>query len=221
MEGMLKQEKGNSQDFQQMLANGKPKMTEKEKFEVEKTLSDFEKEEREFRLREVNTAIVENIGIHYLRNFDEKKIRLKNELDERIDEMLKAKKGLILFGDVGVGKTMDLVYIFRRICEHNQKIPISYYFMPELFKRLHQGEEIKLKEFVMLDDWGREYAEPFALSQFESLIEKIYSKEKVLIITTNLTKEQFINRDGWRRVVDRVREMCSILEIPGDSMRHK
>jgi DNA replication protein DnaC len=204
-----------------MLANGKPKMTEKEKIEVEKTLNDFEKEEREFRIREVNTAVSEHIGIHYLRNFDVKKIREKNELDGRIDEILKAKKGLILFGDVGVGKTMDLVYIFRRICEHTQKIPISYYFMPELFKRLHQGEEIKLKEFVMLDDWGREYAEPFALSQFESLIEKIYSKEKVSIITTNLTKEQFINRDGWRRIVDRVREMCSILEIPGDSMRHK
>jgi DNA replication protein DnaC len=204
-----------------MLANGKPKMTEKEKIEVEKKLKEMEDEEREFRIREVNTAISEHIGIHYLRNFDEKKIRPKNELDERIYDMLKAKKGLILFGDVGVGKTMDLVYIFKRICEHTQKIPISYYFMPELFKRLHQGEEIKLKEFVMLDDWGREYAEPFALSQFESLIEKIYSKEKVLIITTNLTKEQFINRDGWRRIVDRVREMCSILEIPGDSMRHK
>jgi DNA replication protein DnaC len=191
---------------------------------------------------EFKEFVTSSIGAHYLKNFDVLLIREKEELDKRIDEMFETNKGIILFGDVGVGKTMDLVYIAKRIIEKQNRpqtkfrdymdnediiiydalpIPVSYYFMPTLFNSLHFGEEVKLKKFVLLDDWGREYAEPFALSRFEILIEEIYARESSLVITTNLTKEQFINREGWARVTDRAREICSVLEIPGESMRHK
>lgn len=191
---------------------------------------------------EFKEFITSSIGIHYLKNFRDEKIREKEELDKRIDEMFNTGKGIILFGDVGVGKTMDLVYISRRIIERQRQsiaryidplsdkifeayeelpIPVSYFFMPSLFNKLHFAESVNFKKFILLDDWGREYAEPFALSRFEILVEEIYSGESSLTITTNLTKEQFINREGWARVTDRVREMCSILEIPGQSQRHK
>jgi DNA replication protein DnaC len=192
--------------------------------------------------KEFEDFITSSIGAHYLKNFEEEKIREKEKIDKKIDEMFNTGKGIILFGDVGVGKTMDLVYISKRIIERQVRpesrlidtlsdeetivygelpIPVSYYFMPSLFDKLHFGERIKIKKFVLLDDWGREYAETFALSRFEILIEEIYANENSLVITTNLTKEQFINRDGWARATDRVREICSILEIPGKSMRHK
>jgi DNA replication protein DnaC len=192
---------------------------------------------------EFKEFITSSIGIHYLKNFRDEKIREHEELDKRIDEMFNTGKGIILFGDVGVGKTMDLVYISRRIIERQYgpltgyrdplngeiyevayegfSIPVSYFFMPSLFNKLHFGESVNFKKFVLLDDWGREYAEPFALSRFEILVEEIYASENSLVITTNLTKEQFINRDGWARVTDRAREICSVLEIPGESMRHK
>ena len=186
--------------------------------------------------------VISSIGARYLKNFDDKLIREKKELDKRIDEMFATGKGIILFGDVGVGKTMDLVYISLRIFENligaeikvkdllansegdifyeGLHIPVSYYFIPTLFNKLHFGEKIDFEKFVLLDDWGREYAEPFALSRFEILVEEIYANENLLVITTNLSKEQFINREGWGRITDRVREMCAILEIPGKSMRH-
>jgi len=191
---------------------------------------------------EFKEFITSSIGAHYLKNFDEEKIRERKELDKKVNEMFDTGKGIILFGDVGVGKTMDLVYISKRIIEKQNKpqtkfrdymnneeiiiydalpIPVSYYFMPTLFNKLHFAESVNFKKFVLLDDWGREYAEPFALSRFEILVEEIYASENSLIITTNLTKEQFINRDGWARVTDRAREICSVLEIPGESMRHK
>jgi len=207
----------------QMLANGRPPLTEEERITVEEKIKEMEEEEGRYKESKINTSIRDFIGLHYLKNFDDKKIRDKGKLDKKIGEMLEVGRGLIILGDIGVGKTMDLVYIFKRICSEQkdyEEIPISYYFMPALFKKLHQGEEATLRKFVMLDDWGREYAEPFALSQFEALIEKLYSREITLIITTNLTKEQFINREGWIRITDRVREMCATLEISGNSMRH-
>ena len=210
-----------------MLANGKPVLTEEEKEEVERKLKEFDEEEMKAREKAVNSSIERLVGIHYLKYFNEESVAEKEKIDKKISEMFSKGKGLILFGNVGVGKTMALVYIFRKICESYKNepfykaVPVSYYFMPELFRKLHCGEVVSLKNFVMLDDWGREYAEPFALSQFEALIEKIYASERILIITTNLTREQFINREGWARITDRVREMCGIIEINGSSRRHR
>ncbi|MGC8758219.1 MAG: hypothetical protein ACP5QX_07265 [Caldisericaceae bacterium] len=202
-------EKESLQDSQQKLANG----------------------------RELSAFVRNNIGIHYAQ-YTEKMIRNKDSLDMAINEMLSTGRGIILLGDVGVGKTTDLVYIIERIAEVQKKvriiedytesviyssvqIPVSYYFMPDLFNSLHNAERVQLERYVMFDDWGREYAEPFALSRFEMLIEQLYAGERSIVITSNLTKEEFVNRPGWARITDRVREMCSVLEIQGQSMRHR
>ena len=213
----------------QMLANGKPELSEEERIRVKEKLKEIEARERFFKERKIEQFIKETIGIHYLKNFDEKKIRDKDKLDKKIEEMFETGKGMILFGDVGVGKTTDLVYIIKRIYreqeDYNDRddpdIPIAFYFMRNLFNILHQGGKATIRKYVILDDWGREYATDFSFSQFEGFMEEIYGKEIRLVITTNLTKEQLINREGWLRITDRVREMCSMLEIPGRSMRHR
>ena len=213
----------------QTLASGRPVFTEEERTEIKEKLTRMEERVEMFKERRIKQFIEDSIGIHYLRNFDEKRIRDKDKLDKKINDMFETGKGIILFGDVGVGKTMDLLYITRRIYREqkdyeerdNPEIPVAYYFMPALFNLLHQGGKPAIKKYVILDDWGREYVIDFSLSQFESFIEEIYSREIRLVITTNLTKEQFINREGWLRITDRVREICATLEIPGRSMRHK
>ena len=198
-------------------------------------------------LREaVRKAAIEEVGPHYVRVLREEKIRSKKELDRNIEQMLKNKKGLILSGEVGVGKTTDLVYIIQRIGEvtmadyarwavntmqddiiainlivSEMKHRIKYYFAPELFNLLHQAQEIEIPQFFIIDDIGRQYTEPFALSRFEALIEKMYRDEKTLIMTTNLTREAFLQLDGWGRITDRTREMCNFMKIDGNSMRHK
>ena len=99
---------------------------------------------------------------------------------------------------------------------------IQYYFAPELFSMLHQGVKPVIRKFMLLDDLGREYAEPFALERFECFIEDIYKNEAVrIILTTNLTLNQFRMREGWARITDRLMEICSFLEIKGNSRRHR
>jgi DNA replication protein DnaC len=192
-------------------------------------ISEMLEEEKRFKERKINEFIENNIGRHYLKKFTEEKIRQKKQLDEMISEMLAKGMGIVISGSVGVGKTMDLIYIIRRIVKAQEKyreeiiptIPVAYYFMPDLFQKLHYGGRVKLSKFVILDDWGREYAEPFALSQFEELTERIYSKEYTLIATTNLSKGQFLGREGWLRITDRVRETCAFIEIKGGSQRRR
>jgi DNA replication protein DnaC len=187
----------------------------------------FLKEEERFKERKINEFIAKHIGRHYLNKFKEEKVRQKKQLDKLIKGMLASGSGIVISGGVGVGKTMDLVYVVKRIVKGQESyaekfipdIPVAYYFMPALFQKLHYGEKARLDKFVVLDDWGREYAEPFALSQFEEMVERVYSKDRTLVVTTNLTKEEFLEREGWLRITDRVREMCAFIEIKGESQR--
>ncbi len=172
-----------------------------------------------------------NIGFRYVEKFSEDKVKNKKAVDTIISNLVGKKKGAVIMADVGVGKTMALLYIAKRVTEEEgerciqkhylelERVPVSYFFMPRLFALLHSGGMPRLEKYVLLDDWGREYAEPFVLSQFEALIEKIYASKRGLVITTNLLKEEFYNRPGWERIIDRVREMCSVLVLSGKSRR--
>ena len=133
-------------ELKQMQANGKTEAEEQAEFE--KRIKEQEEFDKVMKLRRLEQFLENSIGIHYLRNFDEKRMRDKDKLDKKINDMFETGKGIILFGDVGVGKTMDLLYITRRIYteqkdyddRYNPEIPVAYYFMPALFNLLHQGK---------------------------------------------------------------------------------
>ena len=182
----------------------------------------WNEEIRKRKIESVQKMIAQCIGSHYLNEFNEDKIRQKDELDGYIEDIYRGK-GLIITGGVGVGKTMDLVYIVKKLATHANfnSDTVGYYFMPDLFNLLHFGKGTKLAKNVILDDWGREYAEPFALSRFEIFIEELYAREIPVIATTNLKIKEFIGREGWERITDRMRETCNVLKIRGKSMRHR
>jgi len=63
-------------------------------------------------------------------------------------------------------------------------------------------ERVLHQEYIFIDDLGREYAEPFALSRFEIFVENIYkNKNSIIVLTTNLTEQQFKSREGWARIM--------------------
>jgi DNA replication protein DnaC len=178
-------------------------------------------------------------GSRYMSKFDDHKVSEKHKVDKKLSEMFFNNSGFIISGGVGVGKTMSLIYIYRQIIDHLSRESrdtqdvflcdfsryskrIQVYFAPQLFSIFHNAEKANIPDFIIIDDIGREYAEPFALSQFEVFIEDIYKKKDTsLIITTNLSLSQFRDREGWARINDRLMEICSWLEIKGESRRHK
>ena len=182
----------------------------------------------------VKRAMKDQIGMRYVKYFKESEIEQRELLNVKIRDLIYPGKGILLTGQVGTGKTMDMIYIFQKVLQYEKgnrnllyhaeafvEKKIRYYFMPSLFEKLHFAEKAPLAEYVLLDDWGREYSEPFALQRFEVMIEKMYKNETKIVIATNLTQEEFKNRPGWLRINDRVREVCGVLKIQGESRRHK
>ncbi|NLH62483.1 MAG: hypothetical protein GX452_13875 [Ignavibacteriales bacterium] len=183
--------------------------------------------------------LVDIFGSRYMSKFDDNKVSEKHKINKKIAEMFTNNIGFIISGGVGVGKTMALIYIYKQIIYNLSRqareekdafsLDLSKYakkvqvfFAPKLFSLLHNAEKVNTSEFIIIDDIGREYAEPFALSQFEVFIEDIYKRKDVnLIITTNLSLTQFRDRDGWARINDRLMEICSWIEIRGESRRHR
>lgn len=75
---------------------------------------------------------------------------------------------------------------------------------------------------LVLDDLGAEYAD--AKGNFQSaldeLVDTYYADWRPLVVTTNLTLDQFRGRYG-ARIEDRLRECATWRSIPGESMRKR
>jgi len=189
--------------------------------------------------RDLNATLKDLFGSRYLSRYKESEVAKREQIDRQLNILFTQDKGFILSGDVGVGKTMALIYIYTRIIKYLSKeareaqdaylyqlnrysSKIQFFFAPELFSKLHTGNKISISQYILIDDLGREYSEPFALERFECLIEDVYRNKNVsLVITTNLNLSQFKDRNGWLRIVDRLREICSWVDIEGKSRRHK
>ena len=142
------------------------------------------------------------------------------------------QKGLLIFGDCGVGKTV-LFEIIRRV---GRDIYSAIGVKRMLFKKISCGSFVSaymiatksknmsfdLKEFqkgrLFIDDLG---FEKLAFNQYE-LMEQIlferYGNNAVTFLTTNLTPSEIENRYG-KRIGDRLQEMFNYIKWEGNSFR--
>lgn len=138
-------------------------------------------------------------------------------------EVLLKTPSFIISGQRGAGKSMALTYALQERAVNLWKhdvTEIEAYKAPVLFTLLHNGSYPKEDAALFaIDDLGTEYGEAFALSQFGALVEFRYSHLLPMLITTNMTRSEFLNREGWERISDRLLQMCSWIVFTGGSRR--
>lgn len=150
---------------------------------------------------------------------------------EKVVDWLKDNhnKGLMLYGDIGLGKSL----ICRDIipCMVNAKYHQANYKNPcvvcDCFDLNHTPtEELGIDDytvkFVVIDDVGREtdlnhYGTKRTI--FNEVVDYAESHGIVLIITTNLNLEQLKEKYG-ARTVDRLRALVTPVLLTGKSMRN-
>ena len=136
--------------------------------------------------------------------------------------------GLLLWGDVGTGKSFLAACIANALLEKG--IPV---LMTNFSKILNQMGAMYSDEryryiasfnrfsLLIIDDLGIERNTEYALEQVYAVVDERYKAGLPLIITTNLTISQIRNPEdvGHARIYSRLLEMCTPVHVPGTDRR--
>ena len=153
---------------------------------------------------------------------------------DKFPEMLKSNGGLLLYGDVGTGKTFLAACIANRLMEKKYSVFVtSFSKMVAEIEKLRSFEANEDKEEYLerrnradlwiVDDLGAERDTTYMLENVYDIVDSRWRAGKPVIFTSNLTVKDMMNETDQRyaRIYDRIFQMCYPVEFRGQSMRKK
>lgn len=148
----------------------------------------------------------------------EPKMKKIREYCERWDEAYKDNIGLLLWGDVGTGKSFAAACIANELTDRNVSCLMTTFIRisNELQGRSKDDRNAFIKslngyKLLIIDDLGAERSSEFIQEQVFDVIDARYRSGKPLIVTTNLPFGQLKKPDNMTqaRIYDRVLEMTA------------
>ena len=143
-------------------------------------------------------------------------------------EMEREGMGILLFGDVGTGKTYYACCIANELLDQDVRVCVTNF--PEIIARMQNLDnaadyldELRDYRLLCIDDLGVERDTSYALEQVYKVIDARYRSGRPTVITTNLSLKQMQEAPlDRKRIYDHIFEMCPIqLKMSGDSRRHE
>ena len=149
---------------------------------------------------------------------------------EHWEEAFHNNTGLLLFGDVGTGKSFFAGCIANALLDRD--VPVLMTNFPSILNRLtgmfseDRAEFIASLEFydlLIIDDLGVERSTEYAMEQMFHVIDSRYRSRKPMIITTNLRLEEIKNPPdlAHARIYDRILERCAPILFAGKNFREE
>jgi len=138
--------------------------------------------------------------------------------DEIIDWMVDTKrKGLILMGECGLGKSTILKYVIPAIF-HTKLNKVLICIPAKELGPIERNE----KPFILIDDLGTESIRNDFGTKIDAVADEIsYAEDssKTILTSTNLTPIQLQSKYD-ERILDRLRR-CKVVQFEGESLRAK
>ena len=145
-------------------------------------------------------------------------------------EQMKEKNiGLLLWGDVGCGKSYLAGAIANALIDQEIAVRMTNFSaiindLSGTFEGRNQYlDKLCSYPLLIIDDFGMKRGTEYGLEQVYSVIDGRYRSGKPLIVTTNLTLTEMRNAadTAHKRIYDRVLDMCVPILCKGDSFRKK
>ena len=144
-------------------------------------------------------------------------------------EEMKAKSlGLLLWGDVGTGKSFFAGCIANALLEKGIPVPMTNFSrilntLTGMYSddRNQFIDSLNKYSLLIIDDLGIERGTEFSLEQVFNVIDSRYRSKKPMIVTTNLTLDELKHPVdlAHARIYDRILERCVPLKINNQNIR--
>lgn len=141
-------------------------------------------------------------------------------------EMMSNNSGLLLWGDVGTGKTYFAACIANALIEKGASVRMTNFsaILNDLFYESDKNgyiERLNNHSLLIIDDLGIERDTHYALEQVYNIVDARYKSGKPFIVTTNLSLDEMKNPldTAHKRIYDRVLEMCVPIRFCGENFR--
>lgn len=164
-------------------------------------------------------------------NDDMKKEQLTKAMKryvENFPELRKQGSGLLLYGNVGRGKTYAACEVANALVDQGYSVLVTNFSrvlntLQGTFERQEYIDQINKVSLLVLDDLGIERETAFAKEQVYNVIDSRYRAGLPMIITTNLSIDTIKNHGDMesRRIYDRILERCFPIEVTGQNRRHE
>lgn len=136
--------------------------------------------------------------------------------------------GLLLWGDVGTGKSFMAAAIANRVIDRGYSALLTdigsiVSLMESSFDdRRKNLDRILRYDLLVIDDLGAQRATEYMMEHVYSVIDGRYRSGRPMVITTNFDADEIKeSRDSerWGRIFDRILECCFPVEFTGKSRR--
>lgn len=192
-------------------------------------------EEQRKRIERIRRRREHGLQDRYLYNYTFANDNGQNPLMEKAhsyvdgwDKAYASNTGLLLFGDVGTGKSFFAGCIANALLDKDVSVMMTNFpsilsrltgMFPE--ERIDYIDSIGRYDLLILDDLGVERNTSYGMEQMFHIVDRRYRSCKPLIVTTNLTLEQMKNAPDIEhsRIYGRILEHCAPILFSGKDMR--
>ena len=201
--------------------------------EMERREAELE-EERKAKIVELRNRSMMD-GVYLEARFDKcvisddnrKNFQICRKYVENFDSMVEKNQGLIMWGDVGTGKSYASACIANELIDKGISVVMtSFTQLLDLLQRDYSDEfaiidRVMNARLLIVDDFGAERNTSYALEKVYNLIDMRCKRRLPMIITTNLDFNAMANEDDmiYRRIYDRIFEYCYPMHFQGKSFR--
>ena len=202
--------------------------------------ADYDKREQERKHREFLDMVERNrsVGLpdpelrkHTFENdlgYNPKQIAIAKQYVQHWEEFLNTSTGLLLWGNVGTGKSYIAGCIANALLDKG--VPVIMTNFARLLNKLtdmYSGDRnayidsFKKYPLMIIDDLGVERDSEFAREQVFSVIDSRYRSQLPMIVTTNLSLEELKDTTDLSkaRIYDRVMERCLPIKVNDQNIR--